>query len=79
VTGSKRSSEWYSPYFAPSTIVVGVIVIIVSIQAGRYAGSAIVERDKSRYTPIIRMTEPPVHAPAPLHRQPLSRSAKVSH
>lgn len=56
--GRKRSDEWYSPYFAPSTIVVGVLVIFISVQAGRYAGNALIERDKSRYTPVLNVSEP---------------------
>lgn len=53
MTGRKRSAhEWYSPYFAPSTVVVGLAVIIVSVQAGRYAGGLMMERDKARYAPV---------------------------
>ena len=48
--GRRRpGGDWYSPYFAPSTIVVGIIVIFVSVQAGRYVGNMMIERDKSRY------------------------------
>lgn len=77
--GRKRSDEWYSPYFAPSTIVVGVLVIFVSVQAGRYAGNMMIERDKSRYTPIVNVAEPEEHvAPTKAARQQLQVHGKPS-
>ena len=83
--GRKRSDEWYSPYFAPSTIVVGVLVIIVSIGAGRYVGNLTIERDKARYshvTGIASSTEnvAPTKAtrPTSVTHGKLSPSAKVS-
>jgi hypothetical protein len=84
--GRKRSNEWYSPYFAPSTIVVGVLVIFVSVQAGRYAGNMMIERDKSRYAPVVNVVEPQERAvptkaarpQAPAHGK-LSPSANQSH
>ncbi len=81
----KRSGDWYSPYFAPSTIVVGVLVIVVSVSAGRYAGNLMIERDMSRYTPQVNLTEPVQHiAPTKVthhapsqHENNMSPSAKV--
>jgi hypothetical protein len=81
----RRSDEWYSPYFAPSTIVVGVLVIVISISAGRYVGNIMIERDKSRYTPLVEYIEPVngstptkvTRSVAPRHGK-LSPSAKVS-
>ncbi len=82
----KRSGDWYSPYFAPSTIVVGVLVIVVSVSAGRYAGNVMIERDKSRYAPRVNLTEPVQHiAPTKVthHALPehpnLSPSANIQH
>jgi hypothetical protein len=83
--GRRRSDEWYTPYFAPSTIVVGVLVIVISISAGRYVGNIMIERDKSRYTPSVEYIQPAsgstptkvTRAAAPQHGK-LSPSAKVS-
>ncbi|HXW51309.1 MAG TPA: hypothetical protein VEJ41_04905 [Candidatus Acidoferrales bacterium] len=84
--GRKRSDEWYSPYFAPSTIVVGVLVIIISVQAGRYAGNLMIARDMSRYQPATNLVEPLQHPaptkaarPAPPAHEKLSPSANGSH
>lgn len=63
--GRKRAGEWYSPYFAPSTIVVGIVVIFVSVQAGRYVGNMMIERDKSRYTPAQVTAAQPVAQKVP--------------
>jgi hypothetical protein len=84
--GRKRSGEWYSPYFAPSTVVVGVLVIIISISAGRYVGNVMIERDKSRYTPTVNLAAPTqrvgptktTHA-TPLAHGKVSPSAKLQH
>jgi hypothetical protein len=83
--GRRRSEEWYSPYFAPSTIVVGVLVIVISISAGRYVGNIMIQHDKSRYTPLVEYIEPAAgstptkvtRVAAPRHGK-LSPSAKVS-
>lgn len=81
----KKPGEWYSPYFAPSTIVVGILVIIVSVQAGRYVGNVMIERDKSRYSPAVNLSEPGHHLAPPKSAQHaltahknLSPSANVS-
>jgi hypothetical protein len=77
--GRKRSNEWYSPYFAPSTIVVGIIVIFVSVQAGRYAGNAMIERDETRYTPVVNTVEPQQGvAPTKAARRPARTHEKLS-
>jgi hypothetical protein len=82
----RRSDEWYSPYFAPSTIVVGVLVIIISVSAGRYVGNIMIERDRSRYTPAVEYVQAASHAATTkvthtatqVHGK-LSPSAKPSH
>jgi hypothetical protein len=84
--GRKPSGEWYSPYFAPSTIVVGVLVIIISVGAGRYYGNLTIERDERRYQPAVMMAVPAsslaptkvTRAVGARHGKP-SPSAKASH
>jgi hypothetical protein len=41
----------YAPYFAPSTIVVGAVVVALSIVAGRYTGALVMNREAARYGP----------------------------
>jgi hypothetical protein len=41
----------YAPYFAPSTIVVGAVVVALSIIAGRYTGALVMNREATRYGP----------------------------
>jgi hypothetical protein len=84
--GRKPSGEWYSPYFAPSTIVVGVLVIIISISAGRYYGTLTIQQDERRYEPAAMMVVPNssvaptkvTRAVGARHGKP-SPSAKTSH
>lgn len=86
MSAHKRSGDWYSPYFAPSTIVVGILVIVVSVSAGRYVGNIMIERDESRYAPQANLIEPAEHlAPtkvthhaSPVHEN-LSPSANIPH
>jgi hypothetical protein len=42
---------WYTPYFSPSTVVVGAVVIVFSIIAGRYTGALVMNREAARYGP----------------------------
>lgn len=49
MSGVKRQaqSEWYSPYFAPTTVIIAITVLGVSILAGRYVGGLFVQRDRA--------------------------------
>ncbi|HLW36906.1 MAG TPA: hypothetical protein VKR99_00620 [Candidatus Eremiobacteraceae bacterium] len=31
-------SDWYSPYFGPTTLLLAAAVLILSVQVGRYVG-----------------------------------------
>jgi hypothetical protein len=43
MTGVKRQStnEWYSPYFAPTTVIIAISVLIVSVEAGRLVATPV--------------------------------------
>ncbi|MDQ6766694.1 MAG: hypothetical protein M3Z41_02700 [Candidatus Eremiobacteraeota bacterium] len=48
MTGSKRAeSEWYQPYFAPTTVIIAVSVLFLSWETGKYAGNYYIQRDKT--------------------------------
>ena len=50
MTVAKRpapSGEWYTPYFAPTTVIIAITVLVLSIEAGKYAGNYFIERDKT--------------------------------
>lgn len=48
MSGSKRPAQgdWYSPYFAPTTVLAAVSVLFLSIEAGKYTGAYLIQRDK---------------------------------
>ena len=50
MTVAKRpapSGDWYTPYFAPTTVIIAITVLFLSIEAGKYAGNYFIERDKT--------------------------------
>ena len=49
MTGVKKPvhSEWYTPYFAPTTVIIAVTVLFVSIEAGKYVGNFYIQRDRA--------------------------------
>jgi hypothetical protein len=65
VSGTKRqANDWYSPYFAPTTVFVAVTVLIVSIQAGKYVGNYYVARDRAATLALpVANTATVVHMP----------------
>ena len=64
--GSKRSSsEWYTPYFAPTTVLIAVTVLVVSIEAGKYVGNYFIQRDHSDDMDMVAATAAPVVSHAP--------------
>jgi len=75
VSGLKRhaSNEWYSPYFAPTTVIIAISVLIVSVEAGRYVGNYFVQRDRAAAaaTPVTYLS--------PAHRVPTKVVAHRSH
>jgi hypothetical protein len=61
--GTKRPGpEWYTPYFAPTTILVAALVLLVSIQAGWYTGNYFIARDKA--PALTAPVNPTVQRPA---------------
>ena len=76
MSGSKRPSQgdWYSPYFAPKTVLVAISVLILSIEAGKYTGAYLIQRDKAAQA-ALTTSAAVQHAPtkATAHRTP-SRS-----
>jgi hypothetical protein len=74
VSGVKRHApnEWYSPYFAPTTVIIAITVLIVSVEAGRYVGNYFVQRDLS-----TAATTPVTYA-APAHGAPTKAAAHRS-
>ncbi len=56
------SNEWYSPYFAPTTVIVAITVLFFSVEAGRYAGNYFVQRD------LAATVTTPVTNVVPAHR-----------
>ena len=48
MTTAKRPvpGDWYTPYFAPTTVLIAITVLVVSIEAGKYTGNYFIERDK---------------------------------
>jgi len=71
VSGVKQSApnEWYSPYFAPITVIIAITVLIVSVEAGRYVGNYFVQRDLS-----TAATTPATYV-APAHGAPTKAAA----
>jgi len=65
-------NEWYSPYFAPITVIIAISVLIVSVEAGRYVGNYFVQRDRAAAaaTPVTYLS--------PAHRAP-TKAAHRSH
>jgi hypothetical protein len=63
VTGSKRpANDWYSPYFAPTTVLIAATVLFISWQAGRYAGNLSVAHDRNALLPAaVTDSLPGVH------------------
>jgi len=75
VTGSKRpSAEWYTPYFAPTTVLIAVTVLIVSIEAGKYVGNYFIQRDHADMD-LVAATAAPVVSHAPT--KPAAHSAHL--
>lgn len=70
MSGVKRQStnEWYSPYFAPTTVIIAITVLIVSVEAGRVVGNYFVQRDRAT-------AATPVSYVAPAHRAPTKAGA----
>jgi len=58
VSGSKRPSQgdWYSPYFAPTTVLVAISVLILSVEAGKYTGAYFIQRDKAAQAALTTST-----------------------
>jgi hypothetical protein len=65
-------NEWYSPYFAPTTVIIAITVLIVSVEAGRYVGNYLVQRDRSTAAAT------PVSYVAPVHRTQTKAAAHHS-
>lgn len=74
MSGAKRHapSEWYSPYFAPTTVIIAITVLIVSVEAGRYVGNLLVQRDRT----AAAVT--PVTYAVPAHKVPSKAAAHHS-
>jgi hypothetical protein len=79
VSGSKRPAQgdWYSPYFAPTTVLVAISVLFLSIEAGKYTGAYLIQRDKAAQAALTtpmpdRATTKATnhHAPARSHAVP---------
>jgi hypothetical protein len=72
--GSPRSGkDWYSPYFAPATILVAAAVLLISVQAGRLAGNLVLSRNRAQYAPPTTVAVPPANhsrAKPAHHRSP---------
>jgi hypothetical protein len=75
VTGPKRAAnDWYSPYFAPTTVLIAATVLFLSWEAGKYAGNLSVAHDRNALVPTTVTNVLPVthgtptkaagHAPA---------------
>jgi hypothetical protein len=68
MSGAKRAvhDEWYTPYFAPTTVLIAVTVLIVSVEAGRYAGNYFIERDKAaqaaQASTVVPLSQSPTKA-----------------
>ena len=80
MTGTKRpSNDWYSPYFAPTTVLIAATVLFVSWEAGKYAGNLSVARDRNALAPTtVTDSMPPVHlAPTKAAAHSPSRKASV--
>ena len=45
--GRPAQADWYSPYFAPTTVLIAITVLFVSIEAGKYTGTYFIERDRA--------------------------------
>lgn len=54
MSGSKRPAQgdWYSPYFAPTTVLVAISVLFLSIEAGKYTGIYLIQRDRTAPTAV---------------------------
>jgi hypothetical protein len=70
VSGTKRANDWYSPYFAPTTVLIAVTVLILSIESGKYVGNYFIARDRAAIlalpvannaTVVHMPTKPTVH------------------
>jgi hypothetical protein len=63
MTGPKRvANDWYSPYFAPTTVLIAATVLFVSWEAGRYAGNMSVAHDRNALVPTaVTDTLPVMH------------------
>ncbi len=82
MTGAKRpSNDWYSPYFAPTTVLIAATVLFVSWEAGKYAGNLSVAHDRNAFVPTTVTDSLPVHlAPtkAAVHVPSVKASGKTS-
>jgi hypothetical protein len=65
VSGTKRqANDWYSPYFAPTTVLIAVTVLILSVEAGKYVGNYYVARDRAATLVLpVANTATVVHMP----------------
>ena len=72
MSGSKRRApnEWYSPYFAPTTVIIAMTVLFVSVEAGRYYGTYFVQRD------LVAPVTSPVTNIVPAHRAPAKAATR---
>ena len=52
--------EWFSPYFAPTTVLVAAIVLFLSVEAGRYAGGYYIQKDQSATVPGASIVATPL-------------------
>jgi hypothetical protein len=54
VSAGKRPAQgdWYSPYFAPTTVFVAISVLFLSIEAGKYTGAYLIQRDRAAQAPL---------------------------
>jgi hypothetical protein len=79
VTGAKRPvNEWYSPYFAPTTVFIAVTVLVISVQAGKYTGNYFIQRDKAASLTAPLNVVPAQHA-VPTKAAAHTSPAKAGH
>jgi hypothetical protein len=85
MTTAKRSipGDWYTPYFAPTTVIIAITVLVVSIEAGKYTGNYFIERDKdaqaAQATTVTVTHAAPAAAAHPTSVRPRQTSAKPHH
>jgi hypothetical protein len=82
-TTKRQATDWYTPYFAPTTILVAALVLLVSIQAGWFAGNYFIERDKASASLTAPVNPTVQHAAKAPRHTPAARSgaraSKTSH